>query len=60
MPAHDVTLVGTYTDGTGIDSMTTDNGQRTTVVLDLAGRRMPAGPLPRGIYIINGKKTFVK
>ena len=29
-------------------------------VYDLSGRRMPAGRLPKGIYIINGKKVAIK
>ena len=35
------------------------NAQRTTVY-DLLGRKMPNGQLSRGLYIVNGRKVFVK
>lgn len=54
---------------TGIEELQ-DNGQWTMdneimddgkpVVFDLSGRRMPEGRLPKGIYIVNGKKVAIK
>ena len=35
------------------------NAQHTTVY-DLLGRKMPKGQLPRGLYIVNGRKVVVK
>lgn len=45
-------------DPTGISSI--DNGQLTTdnVVYDLQGRKVINGQLPKGIYIINGRKIL--
>lgn len=39
-----------------------DNGQRTTdnSAYNLAGQKMANGKLPRGIYIVNRKKTVIK
>lgn len=50
----------TYTiNGTsGVENIATDNGDKT--VYDLFGRKMNSSKLPAGIYIINGKKTFVR
>lgn len=42
---------------TGVE-MTTDNGQQTTVIYDLQGRRVEK--VVKGIYIINGKKVVIK
>ena len=42
---------------TGIE-MTTDNGQQTTVIYDLSGRRV-LNPT-KGIYIVNGCKVVIK
>jgi hypothetical protein len=39
---------------TGIEK-TTVNGEQTTVIYDLTGRRVE-----KGIYIVNGKKVIVK
>ena len=60
MPAHDVTYTANITNG--IDAMSTDNSQQTTVIYDLSGRRIVVDDLrelQKGIYIINGKKTIV-
>ena len=47
-------------ESTGINLI--DNGQRTTDnddnIYDLAGRKLPKGKLPRGIYIKGGKKRL--
>ena len=42
--------------GTTDVEMTTDNGQRTTVIYDLQGRRVEK-PTKPGIYIVNGQKV---
>lgn len=47
-----------FEENTGIKTM--DNGQLTIdddAVYDLSGRRMASGKLPRGIYIVNGRKV---
>lgn len=41
---------------TGVDSLTTDDGQQTTVMYDLSGRRVQKAQ--KGIYIINGNKIM--
>lgn len=44
---------------TGIENQeSTGNGQQSTVIYDLAGRRVETPT--KGIYIINGKKTVIK
>lgn len=47
-------------DETGIEAI--DNGQLTTGnrIYDLNGQEMPNGKLPRGIFIVNGRKVLVK
>ncbi len=45
-----------FGDATGIDEMTTDNRQQTTVIYDLQGRRVVKAQ--KGIYIVNGKKVL--
>ncbi len=37
-----------------------DNQERGRGVFDLSGRRMPEGRLPKGVYIINGRKVAIK
>ena len=46
---------GDEEDTTNIE-MTTDNGQQSTVIYDLAGRRVEK--MEKGIYIVNGKKVI--
>ena len=41
---------------TGLNEVTTDNGQETTVIYDLQGRRVTKAT--KGIYIVNGKKVL--
>ena len=58
MPAEDILIEGEYiVDTTGINDLKAENGKVRTVY-DLQGRKVdnPAN----GIYIINGKKVFVK
>ena len=43
---------------TGIDEIT-ENGEQSTVIYDLTGRRVEAITAP-GIYVVNGKKVLVK
>lgn len=57
MPAHDITVIGRYKLAQGIDGVTA-SGERE--VFDLSGRRITSSVLPRGIYIINGKKTMIR
>ena len=45
-----------FGDATGINEMTTDNRQQTTVIYDLQGRRVEKAT--KGIYIVNGKKVL--
>lgn len=44
---------------TGVESI--ESGKKETVIYDLTGRRYSSkGNLPEGMYIVNGKKVFVK
>jgi len=45
---------------TGIESLTPDPSQEKGVWYDLQGRKMVNGKLPKGVYIMNGKKHVVK
>ena len=47
---------------TGIDEVETENGSNASVVYSLSGVRMnqPVDQLPKGVYIVNGKKVMVK
>lgn len=45
--------------GDGIDSPTADVSQ-DDVIYDLSGREVVNGKLPRGIYLMNGKKVIMK
>ena len=51
-------------DATGIESIgneTMRNGEHEKVVYNLAGQRVSVGSvLPKGLYIVNGKKVMVK
>ena len=54
MPAHDITIIGSYTSGINAIRKESENGK----VYDLNGRQVKT---PRkGVYIINGKKMVVK
>ena len=54
MPAHDITIIGSYTSGIDTILKEAENGK----VYDLNGRQVNS---PRkGVYIINGKKMVVK
>lgn len=57
MPAHDITVIGRYKLAQGIDGVSSVTEQK---VFDLSGRRITSSVLPRGIYIINGKKTMIR
>ena len=57
MPAEDIVLIAIFTDITGIDDVKSEIGKVKTVY-DLNGR-VVENP-KNGIYIINGKKVFVK
>lgn len=47
----------TLPNSTGISQAVDDSATGKTEVYDISGRRMPAGALPHGVYIINGKKV---
>ena len=57
MPAHDITIIGRFKLAQGIDGVSSVTEQK---VFDLSGRRITSSVLPRGIYIINGKKTMIR
>ncbi len=44
---------------TGINTVNSENGSEQTVY-DLQGRRVTGFNLPKGVYIVNGKKTVIK
>jgi hypothetical protein len=59
-PAEDIVLtVKIVTEGEGIDNIAVD---ADTVIYDLSGKRVQGNvkSLERGIYIVNGKKVYVK
>ena len=45
-------------DATAIGEALNAEAEASAPAYDLAGRRMPKGKLPRGIYIVNGKKVL--
>ncbi len=48
-------------EGTGVEGVVSASPSFSNFIYDLSGRQMPAATtLPRGIYIINGKKVLVK
>ena len=52
----------TYADVTGIsDAARLTNSEKVnSTVYDLQGRRVQQGAMKRGLYVVNGKKFFVK
>ena len=60
MPAEDIVITGSYiVDTTGIDSVDID--LENDEVYNLKGQRITdSRNLTRGIYIVNGKKVFIK
>ena len=60
MPAKDITVEGSFTKiETSIDQVLIDSGE--VVIYDLNGLRIvDVHELKRGVYILNGKKQFVK
>ena len=54
MPAHDITIIGSYTSGINAIRMEAENGK----VFDLNGRQVKTPG--KGVYIINGRKVVVK
>ena len=54
MPAHDITIIGSYTSGINAIRMDAENGK----VFDLNGRQVKTPG--KGVYIINGRKVVVK
>ena len=57
MPAKDIVLIAIFTDITGIDDVKSEGGKVKTIY-DLNGRVVEKPTT--GIYIIDGKKVFVK
>ena len=59
MPAKDLTISGSYTNTVSIDNIEEEKAEESFI--DIAGRRhRELKKTYRGIYIINGKKTFVR
>lgn len=59
MPAHDVVYIANVNEG--IEQSTTDAAQ--LVIYDLSGRKISVSSmheLTKGVYIVNGKKVFIK
>ena len=54
MPAHDITIIGSYTSGINAIRMEAENGK----VFDLNGRQVKTPG--KGVYIINGRKVVIK
>ena len=54
MPAHDIVYTANITNGIGHSSI----DAKSTFIYDLSGRRVER--VVKGIYIINGKKVFLK
>ena len=54
MPAHDITIIGSYTSGINAIRMDAENGK----VFDLNGRQVKTPG--KGVYIINGRKVVIK
>ena len=52
---------GAYQNVTGIEMVQDEKSRRNgnDAIYDLTGRRMSSGALPRGVYIVKGKKTYV-
>ena len=64
-PTHKVVLKaddGTYyNEADGIVEVTTgENVRKKNVIYDLSGRRIGGGVLPKGIYVVNGRKILVR
>ncbi|MBO4906758.1 MAG: cellulosome protein [Bacteroidaceae bacterium] len=54
-------IIRIVADPTGISDVGSDaNGQWTDAIYDLSGRRKGNPQLPKGIYIVNGKKVLTK
>lgn len=51
---------GEITQGTGIRSIDKEQLTKDNAVYDLSGRQMVNGQLPKGLYIIGGKKVVIK
>ena len=47
-------------DATGIDGLNANDNVNANEVYDLQGRRMNVNNMPKGIYIVNGKKVVIK
>ncbi|MBQ6187086.1 MAG: chitobiase/beta-hexosaminidase C-terminal domain-containing protein [Prevotella sp.] len=47
-------------DATGIEGLNVNDNVNANEVYDLQGRRMNVNNMPKGIYIVNGKKVVIK
>ena len=47
-------------DATGIEGLNVNDNMNANEVYDLQGRRMNVNNMPKGIYIVNGKKVVIK
>ena len=60
MPAHDINIYGAMK-ATSIDAVCLDGSSGQRVVYTLSGIRLSSsGSLPRGVYIMDGKRILVK
>lgn len=59
-----ISINGIFDDTTGIVGLTTDNVRHDNIVYDMSGRKVGSTEsmerLPKGIYVVNGKKWIVK
>ncbi|MDO5460587.1 MAG: hypothetical protein Q4F44_02975, partial [Bacteroidales bacterium] len=59
MPAQDIVIEGYFIVDTGIDNAVEE--QSEVIIYNINGERvLDTRKLERGIYIINGKKVFIK
>ena len=60
MPAHDINIYGTMK-ATSIAAVRCESSSSQREVYTLSGIRLSSsGPLPRGVYIMDGKRVLVK
>lgn len=59
-----ISINGIFDDTTGIVGLTTDNVRHDNIVYDMSGRKVGSTEsmerLPKGIYVVNGKKWIIK
>ena len=55
MPAHDITIEGSYTDGINLVQ-----GAQYVEIYTIDGKKLDGVPNRKGIYIVNGRKVIIK